>query len=144
MSERLLRNGRILSIRDGMAAVRVDLPSACSACGSRGGCAGGRPAMVTVPAPDSLRVGDAVALTVDASALVGHSLIAYLMPAVATVAGALALASAGDAAAGAGALSGLGLALLALRVMSRRRMQRGAPVLTTSAASASQPTGEFT
>ncbi|MEW6163816.1 MAG: SoxR reducing system RseC family protein [Pseudomonadota bacterium] len=127
------RSGHIVAIHGGIATVRVAAPSACASCGSRGACGGER--TIELPAPAGVRPGAAVTLAVPDADLLRGALLAYLLPAGAMLAGALALADAGDLAAAAGALCGLGLGLIALRRFGRRAAC-AAPVFV------SQPSGE--
>ncbi len=116
------RIGHIISINDGIAAIRVEPASACSACATRNVCAGGRDDRSLVYLPvTSERAGDRVVLRLADGGLTRAALLADLLPALTTLSGGLLLSSAGDLAAVAGALSGLGLGLLALRRVSRRR-----------------------
>lgn len=119
------RPGTVIAIRDGLAAVAVDVPSACGACRSRSVCGtggtGGARRVVQVPAA-ALRRGDTVALSLPDGALNRSALLAYLLPAAAFVAGALAGqgAGGGDGAAALGALLGLAAGLAATRLLARR------------------------
>lgn len=116
------RPGTVIAIRDGLAAVAVDVPSACGACRSRSVCGtGGARRVVQVPAA-ALRRGDTVALSLPDGALNRSALLAYLLPAAAFVAGALAGqgAGGGDGAAALGALLGLAAGMAATRLLARR------------------------
>ena len=64
-------------------------------------------------------------LAIDDGSLARGALLAYLLPAVSTLAGAVALASGGDLAAIGGAAAGLVLGLVALRVLGRWRPMLG-------------------
>lgn len=114
----ITRTGHILSVVDGMATIRVDAPSACGACGSRGVC-GGKAFELSRPVGAHARAGDSVTLAIGDGALVRGALLAYFLPAAATLFGAVALSGAGDLAAVAGALSGLGLGLILMRLLGR-------------------------
>jgi len=113
------RSGTILAVQDGVATIRVETPSACASCGSRGAC-GGKHTTVRLPVAETLRAGDGVTLTLAEGALVRGALRAYLLPAVALLLGAVALSAFGDLAAVGGALSGLGAGLIAQRILARR------------------------
>jgi len=126
------RSGRIVAIDGGIATVRVEAPSACASCGSRGACGGAR--TIELPAPAGIRPGTAVTLAVPEDGLLRGALLAYGLPPAATLAGAVLLSGAGDLAAAAGALCGLGLGLIALRRLGRAAC--AAPVFV------SQPSGE--
>jgi positive regulator of sigma E activity len=123
----LTRPGRILAIHDGRAIIRVELPAGCTSCGSRGTCASGRAdsATVSLPVTASALPGAAVTLAIDDGSLARGALLAYLLPAVSTLAGAVALASGGDLAAIGGAAAGLALGLIALRALGRWRPMLG-------------------
>jgi sigma-E factor negative regulatory protein RseC len=113
------RSGTILAVQDGVATIRVETPSACASCGSRGVC-GDKHTTVRLPVAETLRAGDGVTLTLAEGALVRGALRAYLLPAVALLLGAVALSAFGDLAAVGGALSGLGAGLIAQRILARR------------------------
>jgi sigma-E factor negative regulatory protein RseC len=113
------RSGTILSVQDGMATIRVETPSACAGCGSRGAC-GGKDTMVRLPVAATLHAGDRVTLSMAESALTRGALRAYLLPALAVLLGAVLLAPFGDAAAAGGALVGLGFGLFVQRILARR------------------------
>jgi len=115
------RSGLIVDIRDGVAAIRVERASACSSCGTRSVCGAGKAdaSLVYLPFSAPAQCGDRVMVQLATGGLTRAALLAYLLPAVTTLAGALMLAGAGDLAAVAGALSGLGIGLLALRRFSR-------------------------
>lgn len=118
------RSGLIVDIRDGIAAIRVERASACSSCGTRSVCGAGRADETVVFLPLDMssapaRSGDRVTVQLAAGGLTRAAFLAYLLPAMSTLLGALLLAGAGDLAAVAGALAGLGLGLIALRRFSR-------------------------
>lgn len=113
------RRGHIVSVADGIATVRVEPPSACASCGSRGACGGGA-RMLELPAPPTARPGETVTLALPEADFLRGALLAYGLPAVATLTGAILLSGAGDLAAVAGALCGLGLGLIGLRRFGRR------------------------
>ncbi|QIK38576.1 SoxR reducing system RseC family protein [Caldichromatium japonicum] len=115
------RQGRILSIANGEATIRIDMPTACARCGLST-CAG-RAGSVSLSAPPGARPGDAVTLALPEAALLRGALLVYLLPAAATLVGAIALAFAGDSAAVAGAACGLGLGLIIVRLLGRRVRQ---------------------
>lgn len=118
----IARPGTVIAVRDGLAAVAVDVPSACGACRSRSVCGtGGARRVVEVPAA-ALKRGDAVTLSLPEGALNRSALLAYLLPAAAFVAGALAAQAAGggDGAAALGAVLGLAAGLVATRLLARR------------------------
>ncbi|NWG30381.1 MAG: SoxR reducing system RseC family protein [Rhodocyclaceae bacterium] len=112
------RRGQVLTVADGIATVRVELPSTCASCGSRGACTSAR--TLELPAPPTARPGATVTLALPESDFLRGALLAYGLPAVATLTGAILLSGAGDLAAVAGALCGLGLGLIGLRRFGRR------------------------
>ncbi len=115
------RSGQIVDICDGIAAIRVERASACSSCGTRSVCGAGRAdaSLVFLPLSAPAQCGDHVMVQLASGGLTRAAFLAYLLPAISTLAGALLLADAGDLAAVAGALAGLGLGLIALRRFSR-------------------------
>lgn len=116
-------HGRIVALHDGLADVRLSVASACGACGHRNSCdqhGGNRERTVRVAAPLGAHAGDRVMLSLPESTLHLGSLLGYLLPAVATLGGAIALATGGDAAAVLGAGLGLGAGLLCVRLIGRR------------------------
>ncbi|MDP1536366.1 MAG: SoxR reducing system RseC family protein [Burkholderiales bacterium] len=123
------RSGRILSIAGGLATIRVETPSACGACGSRGACGTASAATVYLPVHATARPGDAVTLALAEGLLVRGALRVYLLPAVAMLLGAAFMSAWGDLAAVGGALSGLGLSLIAMRMITRRRASCDAPAV---------------
>lgn len=136
------RIGHIVSIRDGIAAIRVERASACSTCGTRSVCGAGKSdqSLVYLSAVSG-EVGDRVVLRMTEGGLTRAALLAYLLPALTTLCGGLLLAAAGDLAAVAGALSGLGLGLLVLHRISRRRAGCDLPAVLP-APTFSKPIGE--
>lgn len=112
--------GRIVALRHGIAEVRLSVASACSACGRKGSCDNGRERTVSVAAPPGSRAGDRVTLALPESALHLGSLLGYLLPALTTLGGAIALSGNGDAAAVGGAGLGLCAGLICVRLSSRR------------------------
>jgi positive regulator of sigma E activity len=110
------RSGHIVALRDGIATVSIASPAACASCGSRSACAGSR--TIELPAPAGARPGAAVTVAVADEALLRSALLAYFLPTVATLLGAVACAGFGDAAAVAGAACGLGSGLLGMRLLA--------------------------
>lgn len=142
----LTRDGRIVAIRDGRATIRVEVPPACTSCGSRGSCASGSAAstLVELPVSAGVRVGESVTLGLAEGSLARGALLAYLLPAVTMLLGAVSLAGSGDLAAMGGAMAGLGLGLIGLRVLGRRMVRHGesAVIVTTPPDTHSQPIGD--
>jgi sigma-E factor negative regulatory protein RseC len=129
LTNALTRSGRIVAIRDGLATIRVETPSACGGCGSRGACGTASGTTVLLPVPATARPGDAVTLALAEGLLVRGALRVYLLPATAMLLGAALLSIWGDLAAVGGALSGLGLGLIAMRMITRRRASCDAPAV---------------
>jgi sigma-E factor negative regulatory protein RseC len=114
-------SGRVINIAGPMAQVRIEAASACSSCGTRGSCASGQTRAVWVEAPEGVKSGDVLNISISESAFNTAALIAYLLPAVTTLIGAALMATAGDTAAVLGAASGLGLGLVLVRLLGRWR-----------------------
>lgn len=114
-------HGRVVAIRDGSAVVSLPVPAGCGKCGSRGACDGAKERTVSLPA-GGLAAGDEVTLATTPGALNRGVLLAYLMPAVCFIAGAVGgqLGYGSDEAAVIGAALGLGAGLLLLRLFGRR------------------------
>lgn len=115
----VVTGARVLSRDQGMARLRLDAPAACGGCRAQAACGGGRERVIEVAVSPQLCAGDRVSLHVLEADLNRGALLAYLLPAVTTLFGALLLAAGGDAMAGLGAASGLGLGLVCLRHSAR-------------------------
>jgi positive regulator of sigma E activity len=113
--------GRVINVAGPLAQVRIEAASACSNCGTRGSCASGQTRAVWVEAPEGVKSGDVLQISISESAFNTAALIAYLLPAVTTLIGAALMATAGDSAAVLGAMSGLGLGLVLVRLLGRWR-----------------------
>lgn len=113
-------SGRVIHVAGPLAQVRIEAASACSSCGTRGSCASGQTRAVWVEAPEGVKSGDLLQISISERAFNTAALIGYLLPAVTTLFGAGLMAVAGDVAAVLGALSGLGLGLLLVRILGRR------------------------
>lgn len=120
--------GRILARAGSRALIRIQPASACGACGSRGGCAAGKARQLWAEVADGLVAGDSVRLTMPAAALNRAALVGYLLPAVATLAGALSLSAFGDAVAALGAGIGLAFGMVAVRMLGRRLARHDSPL----------------
>lgn len=129
------RQGYVLAVSNGIATIRVEPPSACAQCGSRGACGGASARTLEIAAPPLAHPGATVTIALAESNLLRAALLAYGLPAGTTLMGAVLLSGAGDLAAVAGALCGLGLGWTALRHFGR---QRGCAV----SAFVSQPSGD--
>jgi len=112
--------GRVVSIQADEALVRLPAPEGCGKCGSRGGCSGAQERVLRLPAGD-LQAGDEVTLATTEGALHRGILAAYVMPALAIIAGAVLgqINFGTDEAAVAGAGLGLAAGLLLLRLLGR-------------------------
>lgn len=113
--------GRVISIAEGSALVRLPAPEGCGKCGSRGSCGGAQERTLRLPAA-GLAAGDEVALATTAGALSRGIALAYLMPSALFIGGAVAgqILYGSDAAAVSGAALGLAAGLLLLRLLGRR------------------------
>ncbi len=113
--------GRVIDVAGPLAQVRIEAASACSSCGTKRSCAGGHTRAVWVEAPEGVKSGDLLKISIPESAFNTAALIGYLLPAVTTLAGAGVMAAAGDTAAVLGAAAGLGFGLVLVRILGRRR-----------------------
>ncbi|MEN3113479.1 SoxR reducing system RseC family protein [Uliginosibacterium paludis] len=117
------RSGRILSLHAESMIVTVDTAPACSQCGSRKACHGGSSELtLALPAGPGLKPGDLVTLALPAGRLNHAALLAWLLPALALLAGAaLGQWSNGqDSGAILGAATGLLAGLASARRLARR------------------------
>lgn len=112
--------GRVLAIADGMARVEFPAPSACGACRAHTVCGSGHGRVMQMPVSPDVHPGDALELALPAAEFNAATLVGYLLPALATVSGALLLSAFGDAAAALGAAAGLALGLSFARAWSAR------------------------
>lgn len=84
--------GTVVEVRDGRARVRTRRSEGCGQCSARGACAslgGGRDANVWVEDPIGTRPGERVIIAVPEGTVVRASILVYLVPVLALVAGAL-------------------------------------------------------
>lgn len=84
--------------------------------------------MIDVAVSPQVCAGDRVSLQMLETDLNRGALLAYLLPAVTTLLGALSLAAGGDALAVLGAALGLGFGLVCLRISARRSSGNGVRV----------------
>ena len=112
--------GRVISIEADQALVSLPAPEGCSKCGSKAGCSGAQERVLRLPA-GGLHPGDEVTLATTEGALHRGVLTAYVMPALAIIAGAVVgqINFGTDEAAVAGAGLGLAAGLLLLRLLGR-------------------------
>ena len=129
LMDQITRTGHILSIHDGLASIRVDLPESCKGCGSRAGCGGGKAggATVQLEVPSEARPGQMVTLSIAEGPLVHRAMLTYLLPALTTLLGTISLADGGDVAAVVGFAVGLLLGLVLLRMFGRGLSRNGEP-----------------
>lgn len=113
--------GRVISITDGAALVRLPAPEGCGKCGSKGSCGGAQERVLRLPAA-GLQAGDEVTVSTTAGALSRGVFLAYVLPAALFICGAVLGQSAygTDEAAVSGAALGLAAGLLLLRLLGRR------------------------
>lgn len=121
-------DGHIDRLQGGQAQIRITPPSGCGSCRSRSACGAGSERLVWVSAPAGAGVGDRVSLQLPAASLNRAALLAYLLPALTTLAGAALAAPAGDLAAALSAGAGLGLGLVLLRILGRRLARQASSV----------------
>jgi len=122
------RSGEVIGFKQGMAQIRLERESGCSACGSRGTCASGSAAaqVVHLSLPAGTKLGDQVTISMPSSSVTLAALLGYLLPPVCLLAGAIAASTIydGDAAAvlgaGLGCVAGLLLARLIYRFVFGR------------------------
>ena len=121
--------GTVVAAAPGRARVRTERSGACDGCAARGACShlgGGREAEVWALDPVGVAEGDRVVIAVPESTVVRASVVVYLVPVLALVAGAALGSHLGPrygfsadlAAAGLG-LAAMGAALLASRLFAR-------------------------
>jgi sigma-E factor negative regulatory protein RseC len=82
----------VVEVQPGRARVQTLRSGACGSCKARGGCSGlggGREARVWVSDPLGVTVGDRVVIAVPGGTVVRASLLLYLVPVVALLAGAI-------------------------------------------------------
>lgn len=124
----LLAGARVVSRDQGMTRLRLDSPGACGGCRAQAACGGGGERVIDVALSPQLCAGDRVSLQIPEEELNRSALLAYLLPAVSTLLGALALSAGGDALAVLGAAFGLGFGLVCLRISARRSSGTGVRV----------------
>ncbi|GAB2182155.1 hypothetical protein DLREEDagrD3_23780 [Denitratisoma sp. agr-D3] len=115
--------GRIIAIHDGKADVELAQTTACTSCNSKKSCSSsqdqGRTQVVSMEAPLHARAGDQVTVLVSTGGFHTGALLAYLLPSVTTLLGAMLLSPAGDAASALGLFGGLALGLGLVRVVGK-------------------------
>lgn len=123
MIDTVERSGEIVSFEQGVAQIRLEPPSGCSGCGSRGACASGSAAaqVIHMSLPAGTKPGDQVTVSIPSSSVTLAALLGYLLPLVCLLAGAIVAATCyeGDAAAVLGAGFGFVAGLLLARLISR-------------------------
>ena len=127
--ERSERSGEVIGFVQGMAQIRLQRESGCSACGNRGTCASGSAAaqVIHLSLPEHTRLGDQVTVSMPSSSVTLAALLGYLLPPVCLLAGAIVAAAcdADDAAAVLGAGLGFVAGLLLARLFSHFIFGRG-------------------
>lgn len=116
---------RIAAIVDGVADVRLEPASACGTCGAKGLCGSGHERRLRLPAHPGFRAGDTVSLAMTDADLHRGALVAYLLPATATLLGALLLSAGGDMLAALGAGIGLAAGLAGMRLTASAALGSG-------------------
>lgn len=119
--------GRIVVIRGQQAQIRIQPPSACGSCRTRSACGTGGERLLWVDLATDARVGDWVEMRMPTAALNRAALVAYLLPAVTTLAAAALAAPAGDAVAAGAAGVGLAIGLVLMRILGHRLAAKAAP-----------------
>ncbi len=139
MSERIVRDGWVVSAGDGWVEVQVGRPDACGHCAASGACTAFSGSVRThrARARNLCRasVGQRVRLEMEAGPLLAAAFVVYFLPSVAMLGAALAgyelaprFSLPPDAGAAAGALLALALAALFLFLRGRRQRE-GEPAL---------------
>lgn len=129
------RSGRIVAADDRQLVVRFEGASACGNCRASKVCGSGATTDLVLDAAGcASRVGDEVAVDVDAATALRALAVAYLLPVASLiggmgVAGALGLSDLGIAAF---SFAGMGLGLIASRRLGRHPSLRPAPRLAAS------------
>lgn len=123
MNEVLERHGKVVAITgDGVASVRLERPTSCAQCASRGVCGSdsGKEHVVALHLSEQSRIGQAVTVVASPASVVTAALLGYALPAIGLLFGAIAaeIGLGGDGAAVAGAVLGLVGGLLVARVLS--------------------------
>jgi len=123
MIDTVERSGEVIGFENGVAQIRLERPSGCSGCGSRGTCASGSAAaqVIHMSLPEHTRPGDQVTVSMPASSVTLAALLGYLLPPVSLLLGAIVASTCyeSDAAAVLGAGLGFVAGLLLARLISR-------------------------
>lgn len=117
MSDKRQSNGVVVAVRDGVAEVQLAASSTCGGCRANSVCGGARTVQLAV-APGTA-VGSSLSIGMAASDINLAVLVAYLLPAVTLLFGAVFLSPWGDAFAALGATFGLALGLVVMRLLQR-------------------------
>lgn len=132
-------HGRIIALHEGRASVELPVAAACGGCGAKSTCGSGQVRLIDIPAPDHARLGDAITLTMATGNLNKGALVAYLLPAITTLTGAVVLASGGDNLAVIGAALGLATGMAAVRLINRALPHLGQPTCGSGDSPAAHP-----
>lgn len=119
---------RVVSVVDGVAMVEQTGPSGCGGCQSRSVCGvsvlgkyfSGARQPISVTCDSSVRAGDTLELNMSEGELLKAGLMAYLLPCLLAITGAVIASyfGYGDAIGALGALTGLTLGLLMMRIFN--------------------------
>jgi sigma-E factor negative regulatory protein RseC len=122
MIDTVERHGEVVGFERGLAQVRLERPSGCSGCGSRGTCASGSAAtqVIHMALPHPAKLGDHVCVSMPSSSVALAALLGYLLPPTGLLVGAIIADTcfARDAAAVLGAGLGFVSGLLLARLVS--------------------------
>ena len=122
MMETVERSGEVVGFDNGLAKIRLERPSGCSGCGSRGTCASGSAAaqIVQMALPERTRLGDRVTVAMPSSSVALAAILGYLFPLIGLLLGAIAADSwyGGNLAAVVGAAAGFVVGLMLARLIA--------------------------
>ncbi len=122
MRDTVERSGEVIGFANGVAKIRLEQASGCSACGSRGSCASGNAAqqVILLPMPEHTQLGDQLSVAMPSSALALAAILGYLFPPLCLLLGAIAADTVvgGNVAAVSGALAGFVAGLLLARLIA--------------------------
>lgn len=116
----LTARGQVLSVADGLATVEFAAPSGCGACRAQSVCGTGHGRLLHLPVAPGMRAGEVFELAMPEAEFNAGVFVGYLLPALATVFGAVLFSAFGDVAAALGAAGGLLLGLRFARAWAAR------------------------
>lgn len=121
---------RVVAVTGGTVWLEAESQSSCGSCSTKKGCGvsvlsgvmGNKAVRFRMPNDFNGRIGDRVVIGIPEGAVVRASMLAYLLPVVAMIAGALIATGlgGGDAGAAIGAVIGLALGFGGMRLVSAR------------------------